>query len=529
MSRILVLRAGLASAAALSASASALPDLEAIGYNALSARLGAQTPTGAGVPIGQVEAFEGATGVYLPDPTRPQFAGIAFFAQTPGSVSSHATGVGLSLYGAWSIATGVTQVYCWNASNFIQSGYLRWSSANTWPLGGPPPGGVRVFNHSWNGFLTSPPGPNDVNALRRLDDAINRDDLFSAHGFAGAGYWLLGASYNGIAVGALGSAFNGAVTPPELDSPGRTMPQIVVPLPPGGAVSDAVPVVASSAALLLDTARRWPSLASNPDGARALVLRAAMFVGASRGAGWSNAPIADGPSRGLSLAPLDRTNGVGSLNIDRAHAALTGGEWPGAPLAAGTPTPRRGWSLLRLNPGDARRFQFWLTGTAGDASFLATWNRRLPATAPYYDSSVVADFSLSLWRLNEDGTRTSLVGQAGAAYYTGGNTASRSPVEGTELIRVTGLAAGRYALEVTRDDALTAEPGWEAAVAWLLPMQPCPGDANGDGVIDFLDLNAVIDQYGRAPSGPVPADVNGDGRVDFFDLALVLGNFGLRC
>ena len=307
------------------------------------------------------------------------------------------------------------------------------------------------------------------------------------------------------------------------------MPQIVVPLPPGGAVSDAVPVVASSAALLLDTARRWPSLASNPDGARALVLRAAMFVGASRGAGWSNAPIADGPSRGLSLAPLDRTNGVGSLNIDRAHAALTGGEWPGAPLAAGTPTPRRGWSLLRLNPGDARRFQFWLTGTAGDASFLATWNRRLPATAPYYDSSVVADFSLSLWRLNEDGTRTSLVGQAGAAYYTCGNTASRSPVEGTELIRVTGLAAGRYALEVTRDDALTAEPGWEAAVAWLLPMQPCPGDANGDGVIDFLDLNAVIDQYGRAPSGPVPADVNGDGRVDFFDLALVLGNFGLRC
>ncbi|TVQ59149.1 MAG: hypothetical protein EA379_11875 [Phycisphaerales bacterium] len=63
----------------------------------------------------------------------------------------------------------------------------------------------------------------------------------------------------------------------------------------------------------------------------------------------------------------------------------------------------------------------------------------------------------------------------------------------------------------------------------LLPITTdCPGDANGDGVVDFADLSAVLSDFGQ--SGPdLPGDVNGDGEVNFADLSLVLANFGVDC
>jgi hypothetical protein len=51
---------------------------------------------------------------------------------------------------------------------------------------------------------------------------------------------------------------------------------------------------------------------------------------------------------------------------------------------------------------------------------------------------------------------------------------------------------------------------------------PVPGDANGDGVVDVLDLLAVIAAWGQ--SG-VAEDVNGDGIVDVLDLLFVIANW----
>lgn len=63
------------------------------------------------------------------------------------------------------------------------------------------------------------------------------------------------------------------------------------------------------------------------------------------------------------------------------------------------------------------------------------------------------------------------------------------------------------------------------AASSLLPDDPIPGDANGDGVVDFSDLNAVLSQFGQmAPD--LLGDVDGDGDVDFSDLNVVLVNFG---
>jgi hypothetical protein len=55
---------------------------------------------------------------------------------------------------------------------------------------------------------------------------------------------------------------------------------------------------------------------------------------------------------------------------------------------------------------------------------------------------------------------------------------------------------------------------------------PCPGDVNGDGVVDLNDLNLVLTNFGQNTSD---GDANGDGVVDLNDLNLVLTNFGISC
>ena len=56
----------------------------------------------------------------------------------------------------------------------------------------------------------------------------------------------------------------------------------------------------------------------------------------------------------------------------------------------------------------------------------------------------------------------------------------------------------------------------------------CPGDANGDGNVNFTDLNAVLAQFGQV-GVDLDGDINDDGLVNFTDLNLVLGSFGASC
>ncbi len=71
------------------------------------------------------------------------------------------------------------------------------------------------------------------------------------------------------------------------------------------------------------------------------------------------------------------------------------------------------------------------------------------------------------------------------------------------------------------------------AVDWAqgnLGVDPveCPGDSNGDNIVNFTDLNAVLASFGQSGEG-LAGDVNGDGVVNFTDLNEVLANFGVDC
>lgn len=63
-----------------------------------------------------------------------------------------------------------------------------------------------------------------------------------------------------------------------------------------------------------------------------------------------------------------------------------------------------------------------------------------------------------------------------------------------------------------------------AYVAANLLNPSLPGDANGDGVVNFADLNIVISNFNTSGPG-IPGDLDGDGDVDFADLNEVLSNF----
>lgn len=56
----------------------------------------------------------------------------------------------------------------------------------------------------------------------------------------------------------------------------------------------------------------------------------------------------------------------------------------------------------------------------------------------------------------------------------------------------------------------------------------CAGDANGDGTVDFLDLNHVLADFGLVGPG-LAGDLDGDGDCDFADLNIVLAHFGASC
>ena len=78
--------------------------------------------------------------------------------------------------------------------------------------------------------------------------------------------------------------------------------------------------------------------------------------------------------------------------------------------------------------------------------------------------------------------------------------------------------------------AFRAFDGWEhsplATVTVTVVNLKAPGDANGDGAVDVLDLSIVSNSFGRPNSQWWDGDFNEDGFVDVLDLAILSNNFG---
>ncbi len=97
------------------------------------------------------------------------------------------------------------------------------------------------------------------------------------------------------------------------------------------------------------------------------------------------------------------------------------------------------------------------------------------------------------------------------------------------------LTPGQYELDVRLSSLTDSETGpGTTGVTLSLSFEraqvACAGDANGDGVVDFLDLNVVLSQYGQSGApGSYTGDLDDDGDVDFEDLNTVLSDYGHAC
>ena len=423
------------------------------GFTALKDQLqaaGVTMPTGAGIVVEQVEATPYGPGQYLPDPASPVFSGKSFLDLTgSGQVSSHATNVGLFFYSSLSDAPGITQIDCYEKTDWL---------ANVVGVDGsaapalPPSNGPSIINCSWVGSY-APDAAADVDALRRLDYMIDRDHTLVTVAVAYPGSpavpALMASSYNAIAVGLLnGTGSQGPTV--SGDVPGRSKPDIVGP---DGATSYCAPDVAATGALLLQVARENPALAA-ADGNPA-VIKAILMASANKDA---VAQFNRSPAQ-----PLDPVFGAGLLNVQHAYDILTAGPQVSSTSSVVAAT---GWSAASVGLG---RTQTYFLDVPAEQTFdfsaLVTWNRQISCTAGAPGSAAtltpsLAQIDLKLYQVNNGFQLGTLI------------DSSTSSIDNVQDVFERYFPPGRYALQLSRADALSGDPG-SYGLAWqLLPVSP---------------------------------------------------------
>ncbi|MHC4109425.1 MAG: dockerin type I domain-containing protein, partial [Planctomycetota bacterium] len=516
------LAAGVAAAGAHAGGISSL-----VGLDALAERIGAENvPTGLDVIVGQVEVPAGpGSANYGPNQGHAEFDTKTFIDHSgPPGNSAHATTVGRHMYGlATSIAPDVAVIHLWEANSWLGAGFLR-TTLGGQPL--PTPAGVRLLNCSWVGDAGASAVNNEI--LRRADYVTVRDDVLLTVGVNNGppNVPLMSHIYNGLSVGVMNGSHLSDATLAGIDGPGRQKPEIVAPT---SLTSFSAPIVAAAAALMIETARSLPGLVGNPNAERVQVVKAVLLAGANHRAGWTNNPATSGPTRGITAQPLDTVYGADLVNVNNSHLILSGDEQDGAttpPDAANA--SHAGWDYASVGLNQSLYWRFDVLEEAAQVSILTTWPRLTNGT---FTASLVADFDLTLWRVDESGALVTLVGDAGVDYFSGGNVVSQSIIDNVEHLFVRDLAPGEYVLELERLDNLTTHPLWNVALAWRLPVPPCLlADVNGDGAVNVLDLIELLLCFGLPADPPCDApDVNGDGTVNVLDLIEVLLDFGLTC
>lgn len=252
--------------------------------------------------------------------------GITYHAlSTPGSgsvstYSSHAATVCGRLLAADGLNNPVSDIYCVEASDFLNSCVQTNAPSTTAVLPGPVGNALKVVNHSWVGAyddVGSYTGDElDRDAVRRMDYMIRREDLVMVGGavspWGGSDTPLTWANRNGIAVRG-SQAFN----PLHGSGIGKTHADL---WGTGGAASYQTPDVSGYAAGLIDAAdtNGWNN---GTNGIRHEVVKSILMTGADKTD--FDTLFTSWTSNGINN--LDNANGAGRADYAASLAVLTSG------------------------------------------------------------------------------------------------------------------------------------------------------------------------------------------------------------
>lgn len=441
-----------------------------VGYTALQRELGAAMPTGAIIPVSQVEApindtSGGAAPIFMPNLSTPEFAGktITPIGGNPsGSYSGHATEVGSLFYGITSsMAPGINSITVYEANGWLDA-LPRLGSSSTAGL-------PRVTNHSWVGNTND--HLSNGTLLRLVDRLVDRYEALQVTGLTNGpeGAPLLGGSgYNVIAVGRSdGSHQQGSIAVDGLYGAGRTVPTLVVPV---GTTSSATAAVSAAATLLVQAGHEGglslsegaidaPGVGSVYNAERSETIKATLMAGADRETHntTTRVGITDYRSSGYETANgLDSRYGAGQLNIFNSYRILAGGEQPSVQYGGNDIAPY-GFDHGTIGGLDeAPRVASYFFNTTSDVTLFASLVWNLDVSGGPDPTARLYNLDLSLY----DVTTHRLI------------ASSASLFDNSENLFIRLLSGGRYELRVTTTE--TADFSWDYALAWRIETAAAP-------------------------------------------------------
>ncbi len=407
-------------------------------------------PTGAGIVVEQVEAGITAPGEYLPDPTA--FPGKTFIDETGlDSISPHATTVGSYFYASpsstqGSFAPGISTIDCYFNTDWLANVVgVQSSSAPALPPSNDP----SIINCSWNQTDTTDPAY-DIDALRRMDYMIDRDHTLVTvavqYPFSPAVPALMASSYNAISVGLLNGT--SSVGPTIYgDVPGRSKPDIVGQ---EGATSYNAPEVAGTAAMLMQVINQTPTFSAAVD--NPTIIKAILMASANKDA---VAHFNRTPTQ-----PLDPVFGSGLLNVQASYNILLAG-----PQLASTSSivASTGWSVASIGLGQTQTYYLNVpAGAPYNFSALVTWERQIALTPGVNGAAAtltpsMAQIDLNLYQVTSGFNLGTLV------------DSSVSSIDNVQDVFERYLQPGRYAVQLSRADSLSTDPG-NYGLAWQLTV-----------------------------------------------------------
>lgn len=423
-----------------------------------------------GVPVNMVEgggsylpfSFTGTTG------TSASYPGITFTnaSNTSSGGSGHAgTVAGYYFSPNGSFVTGISQVFCYGATHFLddymdgieyfaagqiiggevipEDGYYYYSTGQqVLPMN------QRVSSHAYI-------GGGNASLIAKFDYLGSTGNTVMVVGLNnGSGTTVpvgWGSTYNAITVGRTSNGHSMGDTTDDLAGDGitggRTKPEIVSS---GSATSWSTGQVSSGATYIHGYAKLsgFTDITDNTE-----VQRAILLAGATKEEfpSWQNA--ASDPTS-TETRPLDPNYGAGEMNIFHSHRIIEGG------TPTGTAIDRHGWDYDDLGRNASRTYTFTIPTEVSSASLSAMlcWNRPVTETnlggSYSYGYGTLRNLNLEL----SGGTlSTALV--------------SNGTLDNLEHIYTTSLGPGSYSLTVSQSGGSNFSPQ-AYGLAWRINIDP---------------------------------------------------------